>query len=95
MNWKLVFLLYLGVVAANQQYCKCECNGKQLVEKIQKCGLCTTEWCLQKNKNLCSNEELSGNILISCFQIESSKEKFVVCAFVLAVVGLLAGGYWK
>lgn len=95
MKLKVAFVLLLSVAAAHQQYCKCECNGQLLVKNIDKCGLCTKQWCLEQNKNLCLDQVDADNILISCFQIESAKEKVVVLLFVVAVVGLLVGGYWR
>lgn len=79
------------MVTCYQQYCKCLCNGHLLVEAIEKCGLCTADWCVQQNPNLCGEGE--ETVLISCFQVESLKEKLVVCMFLVAVVGLLVRSF--
>lgn len=91
MRLALPLLLCLSVASAYQQYCKCSCNGQLLIQEIDKCGLCTKEWCIEQKKDLCSDEE--ENILISCFQVESLKEKVVVFLFLIAVVGLLVRSF--
>ncbi|QWW24733.1 hypothetical protein CA7LBN_003590 [Candidozyma auris] len=89
MRLKLMALLALAAIAyANQQYCKCECSGNSVLGKIDRCGLCNSSWCLQQNDKLCEDEE-AEDIMISCFQIESSKEKFIIVVFVLSVLALL------
>lgn len=86
---KALLLLPLGV-AAVQQYCKCQCNNKQLVEKIDKCGLCTEQWCLEQDSMLCKGSDTTEAMVISCFQKELVKELAVVFFFVVAVASLLA-----
>lgn len=83
-------LLLLPLVAANQQYCKCECNGVVLTDKIDDCAMCTSEWCLEKKADICGGSK-TEEVRMSCSQKESPKEKFIVFVYVLAVAGLLAG----
>ncbi|CAX44073.1 conserved hypothetical protein [Candida dubliniensis CD36] len=89
----LLYTLILPIVSSYQLYCKCECNIKTIINPIDKCKLCTEEYCLSKDKNLCaSNEEdpdKSSAIIISCFQVESFKESFVIYSFISIVVGLM------
>lgn len=61
------------------------------MEKIEKCGLCTKEWCLEQKVDLC--EDVAQSIVISCFQVESVKEKVVVFLFLVAVAGLLVRSF--
>lgn len=83
----LVLLAVVATAACAQQYCKCQC-GKQLVAKIDRCGLCIEDWCLEQDPDLCKGSE-PGAMVISCFQKESVKEKTAVVVFVVAVLGLL------
>lgn len=87
MKLTVPLLLCFTFACAFQQYCKCQCNENLLIEKIDKCGMCTKEWCSQQNPDLCGDEQ--EKILISCFQIESMKEMIVIYSFVVAVLGLL------
>ncbi|PVH21572.1 hypothetical protein CXQ85_000554 [Candidozyma haemuli] len=92
----VALLALAALTSANQQYCKCVCSGNSVVGKIDKCGLCNSSWCLEQNDKLCQeSDEGEENILITCFQIESSKEKFIIVAFVFSVLGLLLVSYWK
>lgn len=61
------------------------------MEKIDKCGLCTKEWCLEQKSDLCVDVE--QDIIISCFQVESLKEKVVVCLFLVGVAALLVRSF--
>lgn len=61
------------------------------MEKVDKCGLCTKEWCLEQKSDLC--KDAAERIVISCFQVESVKEKVVVCLFLVAVAGLLVRSF--
>lgn len=87
----LPLLCCLSVAVCFQQYCKCQCNDQVLVDKVDKCGLCTKEWCLEQKNDLC--EDAAESIIISCFQVESVKEKVVVCLFLVAVAGLLVRSF--
>lgn len=90
MKFNLVVLAFcLTLASCYQQYCKCQCGTELSVTPIDKCGLCTKEWCLEKNAKLCPAETVPDDILISCFQVESAKEKVIVGFFVFCVVGLL------
>lgn len=92
---RLVVLALIAVASANQQYCKCVCSGNTVVGKIDKCVMCNSSWCLEKNDKLCEEKEEEEKIVISCFQIESTKEKVIIVLFVLGVLGLLAAGCWR
>lgn len=91
---RLVFplVLWLSLTFAHKQYCKCQCNEQLLIREIEKCGMCTKEWCIEQKLDLCA--EGDENILISCFQVESLKEKVVVCLFLAAVLGLLGKSFF-
>ncbi|KGQ89398.1 hypothetical protein MG5_02263 [Candida albicans P57072] len=89
----LLYTLVLPLASSYQLYCKCECNVKTIINPIDKCKLCTEEYCLSKDKDLCASTEedpdKSSAIIISCFQIESFKESFVIYSFISIVVGLM------
>lgn len=83
---KFLWLLFVvQTVVAYQQYCRCECDGAVEIAEVGKCGLCTSDFCLEKVKCL----EKNSDIIISCFQIESLKETIVVYLFMIAVLGML------
>lgn len=75
-------------VAGYQQYCKCQCSTNSLVAKIDKCIECTAQWCLQQKSDLCPGDN-TNNMLVSCFQLQSIKEKFLVVGFIIAVALLV------
>ncbi|PVH16084.1 uncharacterized protein CXQ87_003948 [Candidozyma duobushaemuli] len=85
---RLVLVALIAVAAANQQYCKCVCSGNTVVGKIDKCVMCNSSWCLEKNDKLCEEKEDEEKIVISCFQIESTKEKVIIVLFVLGVIAM-------
>lgn len=84
-----VILFWCTAVLGFQQFCKCQCNEKLLVEKIDQCGQCTKEWCLLQNADLCLPEETTDSMIISCVQNESRKEQAIVFTFILAIFVLL------
>lgn len=79
------FFLIIQVAVAYQQYCRCECDGSVKVAEIDKCGLCTSSFCLEQVE--C--KEKDSDIIISCFQIESLKETILVYLFMTAVLAML------
>lgn len=98
-----VLLAVLALVlasAAHQKFCKCQCNGKKLIEPIDNCGSCTKDFCLTKDEKLCEVSDVTKtdlhledvNILISCYQIESFKDQLIIYAFVLVVFILCVYG---
>lgn len=89
---KSILWAMVAVAAAHQQFCKCQCGENEVIEKIDKCGLCNKEWCLQQNSEICP-KETKQDILISCFQIESAKEKWIISLFVVAVLVLVVSGF--
>lgn len=88
-SWLWTITLIVTVVTAHQQFCKCLCGENQVIKAIEKCGLCNEEWCLQQNNQLCPLES-NEDILISCFQIESTKELWIVMLYVIGVGVLIA-----
>ncbi|ODQ79203.1 hypothetical protein BABINDRAFT_8787 [Babjeviella inositovora NRRL Y-12698] len=91
---KLALVLYistfylLGFAAAYQQYCKCQCASNYTIFAVDNCGNCTKSFCLTEYANICS-EVAEDTINISCFQIESFKDQFIVYGFIVTVIGLL------
>lgn len=85
--------IFLQPVYTYQLYCKCECNAKTIINPIDKCKLCTEEYCLSQDEKLCDSEDTtddkSGSIIISCFQVESFKESLVIYLFLTIVIGLM------
>ncbi|CUM67204.1 uncharacterized protein PRCAT00004897001 [Priceomyces carsonii] len=89
-----VFLLLVSLAFGYQQYCRCECNEKSVVQPIERCGLCTKPFCMDHDPKLC-DEDASEDILISCYQIESTKDSIVVYLFIIIVCGLVANGLYR
>lgn len=96
-----ILFLFATLCLGYKQYCRCECNLKHMITEIEKCGLCTKEFCLLRDPNLCvvDNDENEGgsksDIVISCFQIESFKEKVVIYLFVAVVFGMVGNAMYK
>ncbi|RLV93012.1 hypothetical protein JA1_002822 [Spathaspora sp. JA1] len=103
----LLFTLPIQITTAYQLYCRCDCNQNSIINPIEKCGLCTKEYCLNQDKNLCvvkddkhknkydSSEKEKENIIISCFQVESFKDSLIIYSFIFTVLGLLAYAGYK
>ncbi|KAL6449963.1 hypothetical protein SBY92_000748 [Candida maltosa Xu316] len=85
-------VLLLPVTLSYQLYCKCECNIKTIINPIEKCKLCTQEYCLSQEDQLegGGTEDSPKDIIISCFQVESFKESFVIYLFLTIVFGLMS-----
>ncbi|KAK6463549.1 hypothetical protein DFJ63DRAFT_329299 [Scheffersomyces coipomensis] len=110
----IVFLCFIvPYIAAYQQYCKCECNSNSIITAIEKCGLCTKDFCLEQDSKICASKddggkvsvigdyeddersEVENNIIISCFQTESTKDAFIIYLFLAIIVGLLGYSLYK
>lgn len=97
----LILLLGItSITSAYQQYCRCQCNTQHLVRPIDKCGLCTKEFCLEEDPKLCAYTQTGAkekpddvpgqsSIIISCYQLESRKERAIIYLFVLVVLLML------
>lgn len=96
-NFTLMVLTLLATCNAFQQYCRCSCNDKSIVTKVDRCGLCTKDFCLGLDKALCEKKEdekgipdpTEGQVIMYCFQIESYKDSLVIYLFTTLVLGLL------
>lgn len=87
-------ICWVNFAAGYQKFCRCSCNEKSLIETVEKCGQCTKDFCIGLDQALCeSSDEMAANdILISCFEIESFKEYFIIYSFVLLVIGFIIWG---
>lgn len=83
----VLLLVWLPFAVGYQKYCKCSCSEKTVVAEIDLCILCTNDWCLGQNADLC--EKTKEVLNISCFQRESGKEFTIVLMFVILVLCLL------
>lgn len=88
-----LWTIFIQPIFAYQLYCKCECNARTIINPIDKCKLCTEEYCLSQNEKLCDSDdainEKPGSIIISCFQVESLKESLIIYLFLTIVFGLM------
>lgn len=99
----IVLLVVAAFSDSYQLYCKCQCdNSKTIINKVDKCKQCTREFCLEKDPELCEvlldstgdssrpNKPITNdNIIISCYQVESTKDAFIVYLFLLVILGLM------
>ncbi|EGW32879.1 uncharacterized protein SPAPADRAFT_136251 [Spathaspora passalidarum NRRL Y-27907] len=107
----LVFTFILNICCGYQLYCRCDCNQNSIIKEIEKCGLCTREFCLSQDENLCvvavnnndenknskheNSEKEKENIIISCFQVESFKDSMIIYSFIFTILGLLLYAGYK
>lgn len=99
----MIFLTVACLAHTYQLYCKCQCdNSKTIINKVDKCKQCTRKFCLEKDPNLCEVEPdkegdsnrpnkpiTNDNIIISCYQVESTKDTLIVYTFLLVILGLM------
>lgn len=96
-----ISLLMLATFSNSYQlYCKCQCdNSKTIINTVDKCKECTREFCLEKDPKLCelldddskhpSKPITNDNIIISCYQVESTKDALIVYSFLFVCVVMM------
>jgi hypothetical protein len=58
------------------------------------CSECTKSFCLSQGIDFCK-EAKEENVVTSCFQRDSNKDKIIVWGFILGTVGLLGWAAFK
>ncbi|CAH6721715.1 hypothetical protein CLIB1444_07S00804 [[Candida] jaroonii] len=80
---KIQYLMVLPMVFAYQKYCNCEIPDKLSILETTDCDMCTRELCINHDK-IFDDVKLK----LKCYQIESTKEAFIVYPFILIVLAL-------
>ncbi|EGV60243.1 hypothetical protein CANTEDRAFT_116300 [Yamadazyma tenuis ATCC 10573] len=105
MKPQSLMLSVLGALASGvtafQKLCKCECLSQDSappppqIFSLPSCDLCTKQACLKATADFCTDV----NLRLSCYQVESLKDMFIIYSFVLVVAGLLGASvyrqYWR
>ncbi|KFA67644.1 hypothetical protein S40285_04949 [Stachybotrys chlorohalonatus IBT 40285] len=58
------------------------------------CSQCTKAFCLSRDLDICENVE-EEDVTTMCFQRDSNKDKIIVWAFIVSVLGLLGWAAFK
>ncbi|KAI5852451.1 hypothetical protein DFP73DRAFT_2072 [Morchella snyderi] len=92
----LLLLLLLPALAAagtstasTSLFCKCTCLANSTLIPIPSCTDCNRSFCRDYNLPFCKGVE-DDDVVTTCFQRDSAKDKAVVLIFIVATVGLLA-----
>ncbi|KAF8250920.1 hypothetical protein K440DRAFT_526835, partial [Wilcoxina mikolae CBS 423.85] len=88
-----ILLLLASITSATSPalFCKCICSTNSTIIPLPQtntCQDCNRQFCLDYHLPICKTSK-EADVVTTCFQRDSMKDKVVVCVFIFAVLGLL------